>query len=85
VDRFTAIRQTHSHSCTLGTCSLHTYANKHTKPNPQVRLYDVLFNSESPESLGDEWLSDTNPGSLQVLQGAFITPELAAAKVGGGG
>jgi hypothetical protein len=47
-----------------------------------VRLYEVLFNNESPESLGDDWLGDINKASLQVLQGAYITPELAGAKVG---
>lgn len=47
----------------------------------QVRLYDVLFKSEAPDALGDEWLSDLNPDSLQMVQGAFINAELAQAKV----
>lgn len=52
----------------------------------QVRLYDVLFKSEAPDSLGDEWLSDLNPDSLQVVKGALIPPHLAAtAKVREGG
>ncbi|KAI8472695.1 MAG: tRNA synthetases class I, catalytic domain-containing protein [Monoraphidium minutum] len=46
----------------------------------EIRLYECLFNSESPEALGDEWLGDINGGSLAVLSGAVITPELAAAK-----
>jgi hypothetical protein len=41
----------------------------------------VLFKSESPESLGDAWLEDINPDSLQVVEGAYINPELAGAKV----
>lgn len=63
---------------------LHTHPqnNKHplTPPsvlNPQVRLYDVLFKSESPDALGDEWLGDLNPDSLQVVRGALIPPYLA--------
>lgn len=49
----------------------------------QVRLYDVLFKSEAPETLGDEWLGDINPDSLQIVKGAFIPPHLAqTAKVG---
>jgi glutaminyl-tRNA synthetase len=48
----------------------------------QVRLYDVLFKSESPEALGDEWLGDLNPDSLQIIKGARIPPYLAqTAKV----
>ena len=45
----------------------------------------MLFKSESPEALGDAWLEDINPDSLQVVQGAFINPELAGAKVRGRG
>lgn len=49
----------------------------------QVRLYEVLFKSESPDALGDEWLTDLNPDSLQIIKGAFIPPHLAqTAKVG---
>lgn len=48
----------------------------------QVRLYDVLFKSESPDALGDSWLDDLNPDSLEVVQGAMVNPHLAAnAKV----
>lgn len=35
----------------------------------QARLYDRLFNSEDPAGLGDEWLADINPESLQVKNG----------------
>lgn len=51
----------------------------------QVRLYDVLFKSESPDALGDAWLADLNQDSLQVVQGAMVTPHLAQAKVRGPG
>lgn len=46
-------------------------------------MYEVLFKSESPDALGDEWLTDLNPESLQIIKGAFIPPHLAeTAKVG---
>jgi hypothetical protein len=42
----------------------------------------VLFKSEAPDSLGDEWLTDLNPDSLQIIKGALIPPHLAqTAKV----
>lgn len=44
----------------------------------EVRLYDVLFKSEAPDALGDSWLEDLNPDSLQVVQGAMVNPHLAA-------
>jgi hypothetical protein len=48
----------------------------------QVRLYDVLFKSESPDALGDAWLTDLNTDSLEVVGGALVNPDLAQAKVG---
>ncbi|KAF8065733.1 Glutamine--tRNA ligase [Scenedesmus sp. PABB004] len=45
----------------------------------EVRLYDVLFRSEAPDALGESWLDDLNPGSLEVLSGAMVNPHLAAA------
>ena len=50
-------------------------------PAFEARLYDVLFNSPSPGGL-DNWLEDLNPESLQVVQGAYASPQLAAAKPG---
>ena len=46
----------------------------------EVRLYDRLFSVEAP-GLGDDWLSELNPKSLQVLQ-AKAEPSLANAVPG---
>ncbi|KAG2491132.1 hypothetical protein HYH03_010575 [Edaphochlamys debaryana] len=51
-------------------------------PTFEARLYDVLFKSEDPASLGDSWLEDMNPESLTVVKGCVMTERLAAAKVG---
>ena len=47
----------------------------------EVRLYDYLFNSEEPPS-GDDFLSDVNPNSLEVLAQAWVEPGLAALPPG---
>ncbi len=47
----------------------------------EVRLYGNLFNSAEPPS-GDDFLSDLNPDSLQVLPHAWLEPGLAAAPPG---
>jgi glutaminyl-tRNA synthetase len=47
----------------------------------EVRLYDKLFNSEVPAS-GDEFLSDLNPNSLEVVTQAWLEPGLAAMPPG---
>ena len=51
-------------------------------PSFEVRLYDVLFKSPEPASLGDAWLQDLSPDSEVVLRGALASPPLAAAKIG---
>ena len=43
----------------------------------EVRLYENLFNSEEPPA-GDDFLSDLNPNSLEVLAQAWVEPDLAA-------
>ena len=47
----------------------------------EVRLYGNLFNSENVAEV-ENWLSDVNPESLQVLEGCLMSPELRKAKVG---
>eukprot|EP00798_Chlamydomonas_sp_ICE-L_P030329 gene30329-35322_t len=47
----------------------------------ECRLYDFLFNSEDPQSLGDDWLGDINPDSLEIVKGAYGNPALADVKV----
>jgi glutaminyl-tRNA synthetase len=44
----------------------------------EARLYGMLFNSPNPSGLGDKWLSDLNPDSLEVVRGAMASPVLAA-------
>ncbi len=47
----------------------------------EVRLYDYLLNSEEPPS-GDDFLSDVNPNSLEVLSQAWVEPGLAVLPLG---
>jgi glutaminyl-tRNA synthetase len=47
----------------------------------EVRLYDRLFNSESPGSAGD-FVADLNPASLDVLPHARLEPSVAGAAPG---
>ena len=47
----------------------------------EVRLYDRLFSSESPDAAGD-YLADLNPGSLEVLPASKIEPSVAGAAAG---
>jgi glutaminyl-tRNA synthetase len=47
----------------------------------EVRLYDRLFNSENPGG-SDDYRSDLNPHSLDVLTGAKLEPSLAVAAPG---
>lgn len=47
----------------------------------EARLYDVLFNGEEPGSQ-EEWLTDLNPGSLEVVRTALASPTLAKATLG---
>ena len=47
----------------------------------EVRLYENLFNSEEPPG-GDDFLSDLNPNSLEVIGQAWLEPGLAALTPG---
>ncbi|MEN3338983.1 MAG: glutaminyl-tRNA synthetase [Acidobacteriota bacterium] len=47
----------------------------------EVRLYDRLFNSESPGASGD-FLADLNPASLEVIPRARVEPSVAGAAPG---
>ncbi|XP_031265729.1 glutamine--tRNA ligase, cytoplasmic [Pistacia vera] len=47
----------------------------------EVRLFDKLFKSENPAELED-WLSDLNPKSKEVIHGGFAEPSLHTAVVG---
>ncbi|MCH8542783.1 MAG: glutamine--tRNA ligase/YqeY domain fusion protein [Alcanivorax sp.] len=47
----------------------------------EVRLYDRLFTSASPEREEEGFAACLNPASLRVLEGAIAEPSLAAAPV----
>jgi glutaminyl-tRNA synthetase len=47
----------------------------------EVRLYDRLFNSETPGAAGD-YKADLNPASLQVLRGCKLEPSVARVAAG---
>ncbi|MBN1145733.1 MAG: glutamine--tRNA ligase/YqeY domain fusion protein [Anaerolineales bacterium] len=64
--------------------TLHWVSAAHALP-VEVRLYDRLFNKESPDEVEDEdqnFLSNLNPDSLQVLPECYVEPSLAGAKPG---
>lgn len=50
----------------------------------EVRLYDLLFTQRSPEAVeeGEDYLSNLNPHSLEVLQTAYLEPALGKAEPG---
>ncbi|XP_044493982.1 glutamine--tRNA ligase, cytoplasmic-like [Mangifera indica] len=63
---------------------LHWVAEPSTGVDPlkvEVRLFDKLFISENPSEL-DDWLSDLNPKSKEVIHGAFAEPALRNSVVG---
>jgi glutaminyl-tRNA synthetase len=50
----------------------------------EVRLYDTLFNKRDPEEVeeGQDWKSNLNPRSLEVLSGCRVEPGLKEAAPG---
>jgi glutaminyl-tRNA synthetase len=50
----------------------------------EVRLYDTLFNKRNPEEVeaGQDWKSNLNPRSLEVLSGCRVEPGLQEAAPG---
>jgi glutaminyl-tRNA synthetase len=50
----------------------------------EVRLYDHLFGKENPYDYaeGETYKSNLNPGSLEVVQPAYVEPSLANAAAG---
>ncbi len=51
----------------------------------EIRLYDQLFLKENPEDVeeGQDFTSNINPNSLQIIKNAKVEPNLAGAKPGG--
>ncbi|MFU8857269.1 MAG: glutamine--tRNA ligase/YqeY domain fusion protein [Deferrisomatales bacterium] len=60
--------------------TIHWVSAEHAVP-AEVRLYDRLFRSENPGA-GEDFLSDLNPGSLEVLRDCRLEPALAGALPG---
>jgi glutaminyl-tRNA synthetase len=63
--------------------TLHWVSAAHAVP-VEVRLYNTLFLKRDPSELeeGEDWRSNLNPQSLDVVPGALAEPSLAAARPG---
>jgi len=61
--------------------TLHWVSAKHAV-DAEVRLYDRLFVKEDPEDApeGEDYISNLNPHSLDVLEGCKVEPSLLEAK-----
>lgn len=59
--------------------TLHWVSAAHAR-EAEVRLYEQLF--AVPNPIGDDWLDNLNPNSLEVLDKCYIEPGLAEAKPG---
>jgi glutaminyl-tRNA synthetase len=46
----------------------------------QVRLFDRLFNDESPDRDGKDFMDHINPDSLQIVENAWVEPSLVEAE-----
>src|SRR5207237_2107227 len=57
--------------------TLHWVSAEHAI-DAEVRLYDRLFSKEIADT-GDDFLTNLNPSSLEVISGAKLEPSLAAA------
>jgi glutaminyl-tRNA synthetase len=61
--------------------TLHWVSGAHASA-AEVRLYDRLFNAETPGEGGGDWRADVNPGSLQIVRDALLEPALAQVPAG---
>jgi glutaminyl-tRNA synthetase len=61
--------------------TLHWVSAQHAL-NAEVRLYDNLFTKENPDDVaeGEDFTSNLNPNSLEVLSSCMVEPSLAEAK-----
>jgi len=62
--------------------TIHWVSAAHAVP-AEVRLYDRLFKAENPAAEEGDFKDNINPGSLQVINTAFIEPSLASATIEG--
>ena len=58
------------------------WVSAHHAIEAEVRLYDYLFTKENPDDVseGEDFKSNLNPNSLEVLNSCRIEPSLAQAK-----
>ena len=63
--------------------TLHWVSAEHALP-VEVRLYEHLFLKPDPDDVpdGQDWTSNLNPNSLEVVRPAYVEPGLAAAQPG---
>jgi glutaminyl-tRNA synthetase len=63
--------------------TIHWLAAEHSLP-AEVRLYDHLFKTSEPDDVpeGQDWKSNLNPNSLEILTTARIEPCLADTTIG---
>jgi glutaminyl-tRNA synthetase len=63
--------------------TLHWVSAEHSLP-AEVRLYDHLFSKEDPDDVaeGEDFKSNLNPNSLQILSSCCVEPSLGEAKPG---
>ncbi len=63
--------------------TLHWVSAAHAM-SAEVRLYDRLFLNPDPDDVppGQDWKSNLNPASLEVLYPAYLEPSLAEASPG---
>lgn len=62
--------------------TIHWVSVPHAK-EVEVRLYDRLFQDENPAA-AEDFKSSINPNSLQIIDQAFVEPDLANAEIGKG-
>lgn len=63
--------------------TIHWVSVPHAK-TAEIRLYDRLFRVEDPSSEEGDFKDYINPDSLQIIQNAYIEPDLEAAAAGKG-
>ncbi|WP_366923653.1 glutamine--tRNA ligase/YqeY domain fusion protein [Metallumcola ferriviriculae] len=61
--------------------TLHWVSAKHAH-KAEVRIYDHLFTKENPEEEGEDFKTNINPDSLELLKDCRVEPSLANAKPG---
>jgi glutaminyl-tRNA synthetase len=63
--------------------TIHWVSAQHALP-AKVRLYDHLFTKEDPDEVaeGEDWRSNLNAKSLEILNPCYVEPSLADAEAG---